>query len=121
MNSLRLILPWPPTVNTYWRRWNGRTLVSAEGRAYRNHVALAVRVLGADRGLAGRLEATIDLFPPDRRRRDIDTLNKALLDALQAGGVYRDDNQIVALHVYRRDITKGGRVEVAINEIEEEP
>ena len=117
---IRLILPWPPSVNHYWRRWNGRTIISREGRAYREQVARAIRTLGADRRLAGRLAVEMLLFPPDRRRRDIDNLSKALLDSLQAGGVYRDDNQIFDLRIKRLDIIKGGLVEVAINDIEEE-
>lgn len=30
-----LILPWPPSVNTYWRTFRGRMLISAHGRDYR--------------------------------------------------------------------------------------
>lgn len=30
-----LTLPWPPSVNRYWRAVNGRNILSAEGRAYR--------------------------------------------------------------------------------------
>jgi hypothetical protein len=32
---------------------------------------------------------SIIVHPPDRRRRDIDNVQKALLDALQHGGAYR--------------------------------
>ena len=113
---IRLILPWPPSVNHYWRRWNGRTIISREGRAYREHVARAIRTLGADRRLAGRLAMEMLLRPPDRRRRDIDNLSKALLDALQAAGVYEDDNQIRDLHLKMREVVPGGRVEVEIRE-----
>ena len=36
---IEITLPWPPTVNTYWRNFNGRTIISAKGREYRKAVA----------------------------------------------------------------------------------
>jgi len=34
-----LILPFPPSVNGYWRNINGKTLISAKGRAYKKAVS----------------------------------------------------------------------------------
>lgn len=48
-----------------------------------------------------------------RKSGDADGPIKALFDALQ-GVAYRNDNQIVAYHVYRRDDPKNPRVEVEI-------
>lgn len=115
---ITLRLPWPPSVNRYWRHVNGRVLVSREGRAYRDEVCLIARGCGADKGLAGDLSLEALLYPPDNRRRDIDNLGKALLDALQAAGVYGDDNQIAELRLARREVRKGGLVEVRIETIE---
>lgn len=43
MTMITLELPFPPSVNTYWRRVNGKTLISAKGRAYANQVAWMTR------------------------------------------------------------------------------
>lgn len=115
---IRLTLPWPPSVNRYWRSVNGRVLISREGRAYRDAVCLIVRGCGADMGLRGDLSLEALLYPPDNRRRDIDNLGKALLDSLQAAGVFVDDNQIAELHLARREVKKGGMVEIHISKIE---
>ncbi len=110
---IELTLPWPPSVNHYWRTFRGRMIVSAEGRRYRADV-LAV-LFG--RGLVappGELAVEVDLHPPDRRRRDVDNSCKALLDAICAAGVYADDSVIGELHVRRLDVIRGGAVVVRI-------
>ena len=56
----------------------------------------------------------VEVYPPDRRRRDIDNVQKALLDALEHGRAYRDDSQIVRLAIERREPIRGGRTIVRI-------
>jgi hypothetical protein len=29
---IHITLPWPPSVNGYWRKWRGRMVISVEGR-----------------------------------------------------------------------------------------
>ena len=106
-------LPFPPSVNHYYRHVGPRTLISREGRRFRERVTSVLAALGV-RPLAGPLEVCIDLFPPDRRRRDIDNVQKALLDSLQHGGAYEDDSQIVRLVIEKREVFPGGRVIVTI-------
>lgn len=48
-----------------------------------------------------RLSLTIDAYPPDRRKRDLDNILKSLLDALQHAGIYSDDSQIDILKISR--------------------
>ena len=94
-------LPWPPSVNTYWRHVGSRVLVSREGRDYRRWVANELFALEA-RPIPGRLAVSVSLFPPDRRKRDIDNPLKCLLDSLQHAGLYEDDSQVDWLLVVRR-------------------
>jgi crossover junction endodeoxyribonuclease RusA len=114
---ITLTLPFPPSVNGYWRNINGRTLISAKGRAYKNAVARLVQWNYAAKQLQSRLEVLVILHPPDRRKRDIDNSMKALLDSMQAAGVYLDDSQIDRLVIERGDVEKGGAVIVTIKEI----
>lgn len=115
-----LTLPFPPSVNTYWRsimkgKLAGRVLISEKGRAYR--IAASVAMFDQLRGyprLAGRLAVTLAVNPPDRRRRDLDNMPKALLDALTHAQVILDDSQIDDLHILRGEPVKDGCVVVSI-------
>jgi crossover junction endodeoxyribonuclease RusA len=93
-----LVLPYPPSVNHYWRHVGPRVLLSRQGRVYRDAVTLAVYQQGAPR-LTGRLSLTLLVRCPDRRARDLDNMLKATLDALAYAGVYASDSQIDRLHV----------------------
>lgn len=116
-NCLRL--PYPPTVNHYWQPLGyGRMRISAAGKAYRQEVAIACTTAPT---FTGRLAVTIYAFPPDKRRRDLDNVLKALLDAMEHADVYEDDNQIDELHIYRREIDKPrGYVDVCIRTLTEQ-
>ena len=109
-------LPYPPSVNSYWRAVPGKgVLISKEGRAYR---AIVIKAIGSSGLLlSGRLSVKIDAYMPDRRKRDIDNINKAVLDSLTHAGVWGDDEQIDDLQVIRRSVEKGGRVVVTVTEI----
>lgn len=112
----KIELPWPPSVNHYYRRVGPRTLISRAGRAFRAEVG---RILAARRlpPALGRLAVTVEVFPPDRRRRDIDNLLKAVLDACQHGGAFPDDSRIVWLLIHRTQVVRGGRVVVTIRDL----
>ena len=113
---MQVVLPWPPTANTYWRhpttgKLAGRHLISEKGRDYRE----AVRSLVAESRLpciAGPLCVVIEAFPPDKRRRDLDNLLKSLFDSLTHAGVWLDDSQVDDLRIFRSSV--GGMVKVTI-------
>ena len=115
MQSVTINLPYPPSVNHYWRHVDGKTLISKEGRIYRDDVALMLHLHRVPK-FSGSLSVHVDAHPPDARRRDIDNILKALLDALQYGGAYHDDNQIERLSVARQSVTAKGKVCVTIEE-----
>jgi crossover junction endodeoxyribonuclease RusA len=110
---LEFELPYPPSVNHYWRRVGARTLISRGGRAFRMEVCSILAAHGI-RPLDGPLVVEVAVHPPDRRRRDIDNLQKALLDALAHGGAYHDDSQIARLAIERRNVVRGGKVVVRL-------
>jgi crossover junction endodeoxyribonuclease RusA len=114
---IMLTLPWPPTVNTYWRAVSGRVLISAKGRAYREAVVWQkAREKWAAAAPGARLAVDIEAFMPDKRRRDLDNLPKAVLDSLTHAGVWEDDSQIDDLRVRRADDI-AGMLRVRIREI----
>lgn len=52
---IEFVLPYPPTVNTYWRRRGSTYFISEEGKRYRRAVALIVRQQQLKLSLSGRL------------------------------------------------------------------
>jgi len=106
---MRLALPYPPSVNHYWRHWRGRTLISRAGREYRAAVCqLLARPAGqgGEPPRNGRVALCMDAFPPDRRRRDLDNIQKPVLDALEHARTYEDDSQIDFLLTRRSDLDR---------------
>jgi crossover junction endodeoxyribonuclease RusA len=57
--------------------------------------------MGNRQPLAGSLAVSVDFYLPDRRRRDLDNLSKAVLDACN-GVVWEDDQQVTQLHITKQ-------------------
>ena len=91
-------LPWPPSLNRYYRTWKGRVLIAEDGRKYRKTVGKLAMVNRFGNFGNKRIKVEVEALPPDRRRRDLDNLYKGVLDSLQHAGVYDDDGQIDDLH-----------------------
>jgi crossover junction endodeoxyribonuclease RusA len=107
-------LPWPPSVNHYYvRARNGHIAIGSKGRKYRQLV-IATLALDRQEPMEGFLAVTIDLFPPDKRRRDVDNVLKCLLDAMEKGGAYNNDYQIKKLSIERHDVEPDGKVLVSL-------
>lgn len=119
MAPITLKLPWPPSVNTYWRKWRGRICLSDEAKAFKTAAAIALAELcGQPPRWTGRVAIRIELHPPDRRKRDIDNFGgKAVLDALTSAGLWLDDQQVDDLHIIRGDCTPGGEAIIEAMEI----
>lgn len=86
-----LRLPYPPSINHYWRNFRGRIVISREGRTFREDVrALLVPEASTSSQLSGngprkppaggRIALCMDAFPPDRRRRDLGLMRSRRVD-----------------------------------------
>jgi len=113
---MTLELPFPPSVNTYWRMFQNRIIISKAGRQYRKDVQDAVTLQVANKQLGGALKVTIEAFRPDNRIRDIDNLLKASLDGMTHAGVYLDDSQITDLRIFWAK-EKGGKLIVTLEKL----
>ena len=110
-------LPYPPSLNAYYRSNRGRVHISAAGVAYREAVWALVYKANARMMLTDRLALTIFVWPPDRRLRDLDNLLKSCLDALQHARLYENDGQIDRLTVQRMSVDKPGRIRVTVESV----
>lgn len=118
---MRLILPFPPSVNTYWRSPNkgplkGRHLVSAAGRSFQSAARASIieQLRRLPKPSTEHADVAIVLYPPDHRRRDIDNYNKALFDALTYAGIWEDDSQVKRMLVEWGPVVPKGKVEITI-------
>jgi len=130
---IELDLPFPPTVNTYYRSirmgQSCRVILSKRGRLYKDEVAALISNIQDDKESrldsmpfleSDRLSINIKLYAPNKRKYDIDNRIKALLDALAFAGVFPDDEAVDEITVTRQEIIKGGKVIVEIEVIKDE-
>jgi len=115
--ALEATLPWPPSVNHYWAaRGNGRYLAPHAQRWHKEAWAI-LRGTWRGKPMRGEVAVLLVLHPPDRRRRDLDNLLKAVLDALVHAGVLQDDSQVAELHAVRREARRPGSVCVRVERL----
>ena len=118
MSEYILELPWPPSVNGYWKPIGGRLLISKKGRQYRKDVVtlMALKKLFGQ-NLTGRLSVFMELHPPTLRKYDIDNRCKAVFDALSHAEFWQDDELIDQLTVIKRPKVRGGKIILHITQI----
>jgi crossover junction endodeoxyribonuclease RusA len=106
---VELQLPWPPSINRYWRCVQGATLLSREGREYKHKAkdALFEQLYKLKHtAIDVPCKATIIAHYPNKRRRDLDNIIKPVLDCLQASEVVRNDELFKELHVIGVPVTQ---------------
>jgi len=130
---IELVLPWPPSVNHYKKV--GRIITTRTGKKYQQRInnsettgyyyqvyMIAKRYLPQE-GVKFNDSATISLevhaylYPPNKRRYDLDNRLKVLLDSLVHAQIIKDDSQITRLYVEKMDTINQGKVVVKIQEI----
>lgn len=115
---IELILPWPPTVNSYYVKNRAAVYISPKGKNFRDDVAEAIMQQAPDAHIPedDRIMMEVVLFPPDKRKRDLDNHMKALLDAMTKVGLWEDDSQIDQLQIYRGEIVDKGMCHIRLYE-----
>ena len=117
IEDIVLHLPWPPTVNSYYKvTRNGQRYLDKKVRAFREAVLEEVMEQAPHLRLDEKLFMEVYLFPPDRRKRDLDNYMKGLLDALTDSELWEDDSLIDQLHIFRGEIVKDGHVRVELSD-----
>lgn len=121
---MNLTLPFPPSVNGYWRSPNkgasrGRTLVSERGRAFQAEAIAQVmeQLRRRPKPISADISVAVVFYPPTKARRDLDNFFKALFDAMTQAGVWLDDSQIKHIDAKWGPVIKGGKVELRISEV----
>lgn len=115
--AVELVLPLPPSVNSYWRsvpatrNSRARVLISEEGRRFKQRCQLAASAQCRE-PLDGEVSVRGTVYFRDRRR-DLDNVLKPLLDALQRV-VYTNDSQIAHIELRRAYDKARPRVELTI-------
>lgn len=114
--EIELFLGWPPSINNYYSHTSHGAFINSRGKKYRHDVCSAVHDQLPGITLPGKLHVEIVCWEPDRRKRDLDNLMKATLDAITHSGLWEDDSQIDQLCVYRGSVsTKNGMLGLRIN------
>lgn len=114
-----IVLPLPPSVNTYWRKSPHGMYITQQGKDFRLQVAEIVAERQCLKFGTKRLFMAVRLCMRDKRASDLDNRMKALLDALEHAGVFDNDEQIDELTILRGPIVKGGECYVMISEREQ--
>lgn len=64
--------------------------------------------------VSSRLRLELVMYPPDNKKRDLDNILKAILDALQHANLYADDFHIQQLYIERGEVRRFGEVEFTL-------
>jgi crossover junction endodeoxyribonuclease RusA len=110
---LSITLPFPPSVNNYWLASGNRRYISKRGVDFRNDVKM-ICPKNWQTTKSSQVHVVIKVYPPDKRRRDLDNLCKAVFDALEHAGIYSDDFQVSYFSVERIHIVKNGRLDITL-------
>lgn len=111
-------LTYPPSVNMYWRHTRaGRHYISKKGREFKE---VAIARCKAFDAFSGAVKIKMDVYFPDKRKRDLDNLTKGVFDSLVASGLIEDDNNEVIKEYSIRSagVVKNGKLVVKIKGVE---
>jgi len=86
--------------------------IIAKGRDFKKRVSEIAECSITDKPII----VMIKIYPPTKRKYDVDNMLKSLLDSL-IGVAYEDDSQIQCLAISKEEVVSGGKCEVKIKEV----
>ena len=109
-------LPYPPSNNTYYRNYRGRTILSKDAKEY--HAINKYSLFRIPKFGDSPVRLEIELYPPDYRIRDSDNPLKAIFDTLEKSKIIDNDFQIVDYNVKRFLPIPNGMIIIRIGRLE---
>ena len=82
----------PPSVNNLYRLGKGNVYRSPKYVNWRNATLWSVSLQAQFRKISTEYKLTIRVVKPDKRKRDLDNILKALSDILESAGVIENDH-----------------------------
>jgi len=115
-------LTYPPSVNDYYSKWcHGKAVkvaVANPGMAYRAEVLRYKLVeLHNPQPIKGRVSMEVELWAPDRRKRDIDNPLKCLFDSFTYAKIWEDDEIVDCLLMHKRGVEAPGKCIITLREL----
>lgn len=109
-------LPFAPSVNRLWRMGRGKKMYKS--KVYEDWIIVAQQLIyiGKHKPILGFYRLTIEAVRPDKRRRDIDNLIKAVSDVLQDTGLIEDD--CLCQEVTAKWVKEGPEMRVIVEKID---
>lgn len=101
------------TQNSYYRTFRGSIVISDRGRIFKDEIR---KKLPIDK-IKGRVRMEMRFGFRDKRKRDLDNLNKPLIDAMK-NIVIEDDDQIWELYMTKEIGIGRDYIEVIITKID---
>jgi crossover junction endodeoxyribonuclease RusA len=113
-----LSLPFPPSVNRLWRVGKGKRVY--KDPSYTRWISQCEAEIFSLRltPILGSYRLQIDATRPDKRKRDIDNIIKAVSDVLQHTGIIENDH--LCLEVMARWVKDGPPILISVEKIEHE-
>jgi len=112
---IELSVPFPPTMNTIWRSYKGRNILSKPYRAWRELAAVQIdHQMHGQTPITGPYHMVVEYDRPDKRGRDISNYIKALEDSLVLCRVIRDDSDCLSLMLKWSDRKPGKGAEARV-------
>ena len=100
----------PISLNLMYR---GRRFLTQRAKDTKRFMSLEFQTQYKGDIMEGDVCLNVLFYFKDKRKRDIDSHLKALLDSM-SGIVYKDDSQVNELHVYKQVDKENPRVEISI-------